>query len=70
MCCVDVVLILELLDADLQAVLGEDEVLGLHFVASGFGDLLADYIEVIGDEGECEEDDEENYEGDCPTGKC
>ena len=60
---VDIALGLDLLDANLQAVLGEDHVLGLHLVRRRMRDLRYGEIEVVCDEGCAGEDDEEDDDG-------
>jgi hypothetical protein len=47
----------------LQAVLCEDDVLLMEFVARGGGDLLDGEVDVVPDEAEDGEEEEEDYEG-------
>jgi hypothetical protein len=60
---IDVVLVFNLLDADFQAVLGEDDVLGLHFLRGALGDLEKAKIDVVAYEGGTEEHNKEDDEG-------
>jgi hypothetical protein len=59
---VDVALGVDLLDADLHAVLGEDDVLGVDLVAGGGRDLLHGEVELVGEDADGDEEDEEDDE--------
>jgi hypothetical protein len=60
---IDIVLILQLLHAHLHAILCEDDVVGVHLIRGGVGDLLEGDVEVIGDEGRARQNCEEEEEG-------
>lgn len=60
LCGIDVALCVDLLDANLHAVLGKDDILGLHLIVGGSGDLLHGEVEVVGEEGDAEQDDKKD----------
>ena len=59
---VDIALCVDLLDTDLHAILGEDDILGLDLVVGGSRDLLHGEVELVGEDAHGDEDDEEDDE--------
>lgn len=59
---IDVALGVDLFDADLHAVLGEDNILGVDLVAGGGRDLLHGDVQVVGEDADGNEEDEEDDE--------
>jgi hypothetical protein len=57
---VDIALCVDLLDADLHAILGEDNILGLDFFIRSLGDLLHRDVEVVGEDGDADEENEQD----------
>ena len=58
--CVDIAFGVDLLDADLEAVLGEGDVLFRELVGCGLRDFLDGEVDVVPNETEDGEDEEEN----------
>jgi hypothetical protein len=59
LCGIDITLGPELLDADLHAILGEDDILGLDLIVGGCGNLLHRDIEVVAKGSDSKEDNEQ-----------
>ncbi len=60
---VDVLLLLDVLDADAEAVLGEDDVLLGHAGLGVVADLGRAEVDLVPDEGDAAEDGQEDEEG-------
>lgn len=63
LCRVDVILIADLLDAHLDAIFGEDEVLLAHALGGRFGHLADAEVDLVADPGADADNGEDDYEG-------
>ena len=69
LCRIHVVLVLDLLDAHAQAILGEDDVLLAHALRRRLGHLADTQVDLVADPGADADDGEDDYEGEDLAGR-